>query len=78
MSTYSLMGWVFALFRIVASLITALAAGIMVNILGRKDPDQAAEALPNGNQEDSYGQAASRPLPAMWNMICSVPLPTRS
>jgi len=55
MITYSLMVWVFALFRIVASLITALAAGSMVNILGRKDPDQAAEALPNGNQENSYG-----------------------
>ena len=55
MITYSLMGWVFALFRIVASLITALAADIMVNILGRKDPDQAAEPVPNGNQEDSYG-----------------------
>jgi hypothetical protein len=36
MITYSLLGWIFALFRIVASLITALAAGIMVNILDKK------------------------------------------
>lgn len=54
MITYSLMGWVFALFRIVASLITALAAGIMVNLLGRKDPDQTAEPVLNGNQAGSY------------------------
>ncbi len=33
--TYSLLGWVFGFFRIAASLITAMAAGIMVNILSR-------------------------------------------
>ena len=41
MITYSLLGWIFALFRIVASLITAMAAGIMVNILSRNDSPQS-------------------------------------
>ena len=35
MITYSLMGWVFGVFRIVASLITALIAGIAVNLLDK-------------------------------------------
>ena len=32
MITYSLLGWVFGVFRIITSLITALSAGIMVNM----------------------------------------------
>ena len=35
--TYSLLGWIFGLFRIVASLITAAVAGIVVNIFSRRD-----------------------------------------
>jgi len=55
MITYSLLGWVFALFRIVASLVTALTAGIMVNILGRNEPDQAEIVLPdNAVPRESY------------------------
>ncbi len=38
MITYSLLGWVFGVFRIVSSLITALVAGILVNLVG-KDGD---------------------------------------
>jgi uncharacterized membrane protein YraQ (UPF0718 family)/copper chaperone CopZ len=37
MITYSLLGWVFAIFRIIASLITAILAGIFVNLLDKKD-----------------------------------------
>ncbi len=39
MITYSLMGWVFGVFRIIASLITALLAGLLVN-LWDKSPDE--------------------------------------
>jgi uncharacterized membrane protein YraQ (UPF0718 family)/copper chaperone CopZ len=38
MITYSLLGWVFAFFRIAAALITSLSAGILVNIFGGKNP----------------------------------------
>jgi len=37
MITYSLLGWVFGVFRIITSLVTALAAGIFVNILGKHE-----------------------------------------
>jgi len=56
MITYSLLGWVFALFRIVASLITAMAAGIMVNILSRNDSPQSGESPPNINSEEGFGR----------------------
>ena len=56
MITYSLLGWIFALFRIVASLITAMAAGIMVNILSRNDSPQSAESPPNMNSEEGFGR----------------------
>ena len=54
MITYSLMGWVFALFRIVASLVTALAAGIVVNIIGRKERDQPEGLVSCVNGSDSF------------------------
>ncbi|MDY6972131.1 MAG: permease, partial [Thermodesulfobacteriota bacterium] len=37
MITYSLLGWVFALFRIAAALLTAITAGIAVNLIGGND-----------------------------------------
>lgn len=40
MITYSLLGWMFGVFRIVASLITSLLAGIFVNIAGSGNQDQ--------------------------------------
>lgn len=39
--TYSLLGWIFGVFRIVASLITAMIAGITVNFLSRNDDEQS-------------------------------------
>ncbi len=44
MITYSLLGWVFGVFRIIAAMITALLAGILVNLLKRKD---AADDTPH-------------------------------
>jgi uncharacterized membrane protein YraQ (UPF0718 family)/copper chaperone CopZ len=35
--TYALLGWIFGVFRIVASLITAITAGVLVNIITKKD-----------------------------------------
>lgn len=52
MITYSLLGWVFGIFRIVASLITALLAGILVNIIEiKKDRPQMFPMLQNNAQE---------------------------
>ncbi len=40
--TYSLLGYIFAFFRIAASIITAIVAGIMVNFYSRKKKDKPA------------------------------------
>lgn len=42
MITYSLIGWVFAVFRIVAALITALSAGIFINIFDKERGSKSA------------------------------------
>ena len=44
MITYSLLGWVFAIFRIIASLITAILAGLLVNLFGSKEQEKDLEA----------------------------------
>ncbi len=41
--TYSLIGWVFAVGRIVASIITAMFAGIVINLLGRDNAKETSE-----------------------------------
>ncbi len=43
MVTYSLIGWVFGIFRVVASFITAMTAGIITNLITSKD-DSAVQA----------------------------------
>lgn len=48
MVTYSLLGWVFGVFRIVASLITAFLAGIFINILGNGNQDLLPIRANNG------------------------------
>ncbi len=55
MITYSLLGWVFGLFRIVASLITAMVAGITVNIIGSRDADPQ-QVFPNAMNEETFTQ----------------------
>ena len=52
MITYSLIGWIFAVFRIVASSITALIAGIFINLFDKRagisQPSEVVNQM-NGN-----------------------------
>ncbi len=52
MITYSLIGWVFAVFRIAASAVTALLAGIFVNFMTK--PDISETASDNGNDNENW------------------------
>ncbi len=54
MITYSLLGWIFGVFRIVASLITSLLAGILVNIAGSGNQDQMSN--PENNTAENLGR----------------------
>jgi len=51
--TYSLIGWFFGVFRIVASFITAMAAGIFVNLFGRNEAKNTGffPMAPNAREE---------------------------
>ena len=54
MITYSLLGWIFGVFRIVASLITSLAAGIFVNLAGNGNQEQILN--PGKNATENFIQ----------------------
>ncbi len=54
MITYSLIGWIFAMFRIAASAITALLAGIFINIFNKKDKKSEAQPPFNLNSKNGY------------------------
>ncbi|MFO7749708.1 MAG: permease [Desulfobacteraceae bacterium] len=51
--TYSLIGWFFGVFRIVASFIIAMAAGILVNLFGKEDENdrRGFPMAPNAGEE---------------------------
>lgn len=54
MITYSLLGWVFAAFRIVSSFITAIIAGILVNAFGDKNGDTEQYHLNTCENNDGF------------------------
>ena len=56
MITFSLLGWVFGLFRIAASLITAIIAGLIVNIISGNSRSQPGETPSNGASDENFGQ----------------------
>jgi len=51
--TYSLLGWVFGLFRIAASLLTAFIAGIAVNLFDGKNHSGSREFPMNNNHSET-------------------------
>jgi copper ion binding protein len=59
MITYSMIGWVFGLFRIAAAFVTAMMAGLITNLLTRSDPDEdgfmdSSNAPTNGLIRDRF------------------------
>ena len=52
--TYSLIGWVFAIFRIVASLITAFFAGILINIFDKENIEKSEKDNKTSEPVSSY------------------------
>jgi len=55
MITFSLLGWIFGLFRIAASLITSMIAGIIVNIISGHSRSQPGESPSNGTSDENFG-----------------------
>ncbi len=61
MITYSLLGWVFGTFRIIAALLTALLAGILVNLLGRNAAADSPDTPRNADNETLAARLRSLP-----------------
>ncbi len=57
MITYSLLGWFFGIYRIIASFVTAITAGIFVNIFGQ---DRQAKQFPMAPASVDKGTALER------------------
>lgn len=53
--TYSLLGWIFGVFRIGASLVTAMIAGILVNLTAGKKKDEGMVMFPMATPVESMG-----------------------
>ncbi len=62
MITYSLIGWVFGLFRIIASFITAMLAGLITNLFTRNDPQKNGFINPNNGLTNGHVQERFRSL----------------
>lgn len=58
MITYSLLGWVFGVFRIIAALVTSFVSGVLVNLFasGEKDADDLFIMAPSANGKYSRRQ----------------------
>ena len=63
MITYSLIGWVFAIFRIVAALITSFFAGILINIFDKKDTVSKESQINVSEMKNKYSERM-KTLPA--------------
>ena len=63
MITYSLIGWVFAIFRMVAALITSFFAGILINIFDKKDTVSKESQINVSEMKNKYSERM-KTLPA--------------
>jgi uncharacterized membrane protein YraQ (UPF0718 family)/copper chaperone CopZ len=52
--TYSLIGWIFAIFRIIASLITAFSAGILINLFDKEKSEKIENTITISEFDSSY------------------------
>lgn len=56
--TFSLLGWVFGVFRIIASFVTGILAGIFVNLFGRNDDGTLLPMAADSSVEDTMAYRA--------------------
>ncbi len=73
MLTYSLLGWLFAVGRIVASMITALFAGLTINFLDRseKEQDAPSEGVTE-NSETAWQRLKNVPAYVEYELLGSI------
>lgn len=69
--TYSLLGWIFALFRIVAALITSLLVGFIVNLTDRNTPKASDPVFPVASlpEESLRDRLRNLPTQIVFNIL---------
>ncbi|MFH0919569.1 MAG: permease [Fibrobacterota bacterium] len=67
--TYSLLGWVFALFRIAAAFITSLVVGLFVNVLDKEDASVPAHAAASNDPETLRMRLRNLPAQVAFNIL---------
>lgn len=67
--TYSLLGWVFGLFRIVAAFITALVAGLLVNWFSRRDPEVKINKIEENKQDTALMRLKTLPTYLEYELL---------
>jgi len=72
MLTYSLLGWLFAVGRIAASMITALFAGLTINFLDRSDKESYHSDENVENSESMYQRLKNVPAYVEYELLGSI------
>jgi len=67
--TYSLLGWVFGVFRIVAAFITALVAGLLVNRFSAHDLDTTISQVTENPQETTLVRLKTLPYYLIFELL---------
>lgn len=53
LATYGIFGWIFTLYRVVTSMIISIVAGILANILEKKEPTLSFSATPQTSNKEN-------------------------
>lgn len=72
MITYSLLGWVFGVFRIITSIFTGFLAGIFVNIFGKNDDGTMLPMAMGGKKESMADRARNTPRYLEYELLGSI------
>lgn len=72
MITYSLLGWVFGVFRILTSMVTGLLAGVFVNIFGKNDDGVMLPMAMNVKEESWKTRARNTPRYLEYELLGSI------
>ncbi|MBU1168335.1 MAG: permease [Proteobacteria bacterium] len=75
MITYSLLGWVFGVFRIFTSMVTGLLAGIFVNIFGKNDDGTLLPMAITSKEESWQTRARNTPRYLEYELLGSIANP---
>jgi hypothetical protein len=73
--TYSLLGWVFGVFRVISSIVTGFVAGILVNVFGKNDEGTMLPMAVSEKKETMKDRARNTPRYLEYELLGSIANP---